>query len=167
MIRCAKFEYQQLAARVSIVFGMHARFNLYALPGVGLFRRQHARTFFAGLRKVVCPDRNPIRKLKARKASPQSFLPLKLVQIEGSQPEACELLRSNLLRSVYHEDTGIRTVKGLAASAQLHDHRQDLTQVMVRLNLPQSRPLSGNSRTSWRSKACDNVVLVVSMSGMF
>jgi transposase len=42
-----------------------------------------------------------------------------------------ELLRSNLLRSVYHEDTGIRTVKGLARSYMTIT--KDLTRVMVRL----------------------------------
>ena len=42
-----------------------------------------------------------------------------------------ELLRSNLLRSVYHEDTGIRTVKELARSYMTIS--KDLTRVMVRL----------------------------------
>jgi hypothetical protein len=42
-----------------------------------------------------------------------------------------ELLRSNLLRSVYHEDTGIRTVKELARSYMTIT--RDLTRVMVRL----------------------------------
>src|ERR1700693_3666361 len=41
-----------------------------------------------------------------------------------------ELLRSNLLRSVYHEDTGIRTVKELARSYMTIT--RDLTRVMVR-----------------------------------
>src|SRR5216683_1338373 len=42
-----------------------------------------------------------------------------------------ELLRSNLLRSVYHEDTGIRTVKEIARSYMTVT--RDLTRVMVRL----------------------------------
>jgi transposase len=42
-----------------------------------------------------------------------------------------ELLRSNLLRSVYHEDTGIRMVKELARSYMTIT--TDLTRVMVRL----------------------------------
>jgi transposase len=42
-----------------------------------------------------------------------------------------ELLRSNLLRSVYHEDTGIRMVKELARSYTTIT--KDLTRVMVRL----------------------------------
>src|SRR5712692_4357929 len=42
-----------------------------------------------------------------------------------------ELLRSNLLRSVYHENTGIRTVKELARSYMTIT--RDLTRVMVRL----------------------------------
>ena len=42
-----------------------------------------------------------------------------------------ELLRSNLLRSVYHENTGIRTVKELARS--YITITKDLTQVMCRL----------------------------------
>jgi len=42
-----------------------------------------------------------------------------------------ELLRSNLLRSVYHEDTGIRTVKEIARSYMTIS--KDLTRVMVRL----------------------------------
>jgi transposase len=42
-----------------------------------------------------------------------------------------ELLRLNLLRSVYHEDTGIRTVKELARSYMTIT--KDLTRVMVRL----------------------------------
>jgi transposase len=42
-----------------------------------------------------------------------------------------ELLRSNLLRSVFHEDTGIRTVKELARSYMTIT--KDLTRVMVRL----------------------------------
>jgi transposase len=42
-----------------------------------------------------------------------------------------ELLRSNLLRSVYHEDTGMRTVKELARSYMTIT--RDLTRVMVRL----------------------------------
>jgi hypothetical protein len=42
-----------------------------------------------------------------------------------------ELLRSNLLRSVYHEDTGIRTVKEIARSYMIIS--KDLTRVMVRL----------------------------------
>jgi len=42
-----------------------------------------------------------------------------------------ELLRSNLLRSVYHGDTGIRTVKELARSYMTIT--RDLTRVMVRL----------------------------------
>lgn len=42
-----------------------------------------------------------------------------------------ELLRSNLLRSVYHEDTGIRTVKEVARSYMTIT--KDLTRVMVRL----------------------------------
>ena len=43
-----------------------------------------------------------------------------------------ELLRSNLLRSVYHEDTGIRTVKEIARSYMTVT--RDLTRVMVRLS---------------------------------
>src|ERR1700692_1510798 len=50
------------------MFGMHAQFNLHALPGVGVFRRKHARAFFAGLRKIVCQDRNSIRELKGEKS---------------------------------------------------------------------------------------------------
>ncbi len=42
-----------------------------------------------------------------------------------------ELLRSNLLRSVYHEDTGIQTVKEIARSYMTVT--RDLTRVMVRL----------------------------------
>src|SRR5277367_561735 len=42
-----------------------------------------------------------------------------------------ELLRSNLLRSVYHEDHGIRTVKELARSYMTIT--RDLTRVMVRI----------------------------------
>jgi transposase len=42
-----------------------------------------------------------------------------------------ELLRSNLLRSVYHEDTGLRTVKELARSYLTIT--KDLTRVMSRL----------------------------------
>jgi Transposase len=42
-----------------------------------------------------------------------------------------ELLRSNLLRSVFHEDTGLRTVKELARSYMTII--KDLTRVMVRL----------------------------------
>src|SRR6266849_4053418 len=42
-----------------------------------------------------------------------------------------ELLRSNLLRSVYHENTGIQTVKELARSYMTIT--RDLTRVMVRL----------------------------------
>jgi len=42
-----------------------------------------------------------------------------------------ELLRSNLLRSVYHEDAGIRAVKELARSYMTIT--RDLTRVMVRL----------------------------------
>jgi transposase len=42
-----------------------------------------------------------------------------------------ELLRSNLLRSVYHEETGVRTVKELARSYLTIT--KDLTRVMVRL----------------------------------
>jgi len=42
-----------------------------------------------------------------------------------------ELLRSDLLRSVFHEDTGIRTVKELARSYMTIT--KDLTRVMVRL----------------------------------
>jgi len=42
-----------------------------------------------------------------------------------------ELLRSNLLRSVFHEDTGLRTVKELARSYMTIT--KDLTRVMVRL----------------------------------
>jgi hypothetical protein len=42
-----------------------------------------------------------------------------------------ELLRSNLLRSVYHEDHGIRTVKELARSYLTIT--RDLTRVMVRI----------------------------------
>jgi Transposase len=41
-----------------------------------------------------------------------------------------ELLRSNLLRSVYHENNGIRTVKELARSYII---TRDLTRVMVRI----------------------------------
>jgi len=47
-----------------------------------------------------------------------------------------ELLRSNLLRSVYHEDTGIRTVKELAPSYMTLT--RDLTRVMVRLSYGQA-----------------------------
>jgi transposase len=42
-----------------------------------------------------------------------------------------ELLRSNLLRSVYHEQTGVRTVKELARSYMTIS--KDLTRVMSRL----------------------------------
>jgi hypothetical protein len=42
-----------------------------------------------------------------------------------------ELLRSNLLRSVYHEDHGLRTVKELARSHMTIT--RDLTRVMVRI----------------------------------
>src|ERR1700682_4568394 len=42
-----------------------------------------------------------------------------------------ELLRANLLRSVFHEDTGLRTVKELARSYMTIT--KDLTRVMVRL----------------------------------
>ncbi len=42
-----------------------------------------------------------------------------------------ELVRSNLLRSVYHEDAGIRAVKELARSYMTIT--RDLTRVMVRL----------------------------------
>ncbi len=42
-----------------------------------------------------------------------------------------ELLRANLLRSVYHEDHGIRTVKELARSYMTIT--RDLTRVMVRI----------------------------------
>jgi hypothetical protein len=42
-----------------------------------------------------------------------------------------ELLRSNLLRSVYHEDQGVRAVKELARSYMTIT--QDPTRVMVRI----------------------------------
>ena len=42
-----------------------------------------------------------------------------------------ELLRSNLLRSVYHEDTGLRMVKELGRSYLTIT--KDLTRVMCRL----------------------------------
>jgi hypothetical protein len=62
-----------------------------------------------------------------------------------------ELLRSNLLRSVYHQDTGIRTVKELARSYMTIT--RDLTRVMVRLKALQKLGYSLCRSTSLRATA--------------
>jgi organic radical activating enzyme len=42
--------------------------NMYALSGVGVLRRKHARTLGAGLRKVLCPHWDRIRKPKIQES---------------------------------------------------------------------------------------------------
>ena len=51
------------AAGYAIVFPVLARRNVLALPGAGLHGRKHARTLFAGLRKILRTNRHSQREL--------------------------------------------------------------------------------------------------------
>jgi len=56
------------AAGHAIVLPVYPWWNMYALSGIGVFGRKHARTIGAGLRKVLCPHRDRIRKLKIQES---------------------------------------------------------------------------------------------------